>query len=145
MPEPGKSEILKQVQAASAIGMLCTSREALRQSIDVLCACLDTYDLEVWLILHEQDTCMALVKELEEVLVAEDSMDNEVEMRKEKMCYDVKRSTARQQEVVFEEHNDEGEGKGKSEGAKEEEDEDEDEPVCLSRLLAKVKGKQPMK
>ena len=84
MPEPGKSEVLKWVWAASAVGALCTSREALRWSINTLRAHLDTYNLEVWSILHEWDTCMASVKVLEEVLVLEESMDNEAEMRKEK-------------------------------------------------------------
>ena len=43
------------------------------------------YDLKVWSILHEWDTCMVSVKELEEVLVAEESTDEEAEMRKEKV------------------------------------------------------------
>ena len=84
MTELGKSEVLKWVQAASAIGALCMSREALRQSIDVLHARLDMYDLEIWSILHERDMCVASVKELEEVLAAEELMDEEAEMRKEK-------------------------------------------------------------
>ena len=75
MSEPGKSEIVKQVQVASTVGVLSTSQEALWHSIDVLCACLNTYDLEVWSVLREWDTCMASVKELEEALVAEESMD----------------------------------------------------------------------
>ena len=53
-----------------------------------------TYDLEVWSILCEQDTCVALVKELEEVLVVEELTDEEVEMRQEKEQYDVGRSAA---------------------------------------------------
>ena len=89
--------------------------------------------------------CTASVKELEEVLEAEESMDEEAELGKEKAWYDVKRSVARRPEVVVEEHNNEGEGKGESEGAEEEEDEDEDEPVHLSGLSAKGKGKQPAK
>ena len=40
---------------------------------------------------------------------------------------------------------DEDEGKGKGEDEKDEEHKDEDEPVCLFRLLAKMKGKHPMK
>ena len=60
------------------------SREAFRRSIGTLRACLDTYDLEIWSILREQDTCAASVKELEEVLAAEESTDEEAEMRKEK-------------------------------------------------------------
>ena len=50
----------------------------------MLRARLDTYNLEVWLILREWDTCAALVKELKEVLVAEESMDEEAELGKEK-------------------------------------------------------------
>ena len=84
MPEPGKSEVFKRVRAASTVGVLCTSREALRQSIDM-------YNIKVWLILHERDTCTALVKELEEVLAVEESTDDKAEMRKEKEHYDAKR------------------------------------------------------
>ena len=104
------------------------------------------YDLEVWSILCEWDTCTASVKELEEVLVAEESIDEEVEMRQEKEQYDARRSVATQQEVVVKEHRDEGkgEGKGKEEEDKEE-DEGKDEPMHLSRLSVKVKGKQPAK
>ena len=75
---------MKHIQAASTVGTLCTSREALRHSIDVLRALLDTYDLEVWSILREWDTCTSLVKELEEVLAVEESTDEEAEMTKEK-------------------------------------------------------------
>ena len=57
----------------------------------MLHARLNTYNLEVWSILHEQDTCMELVKELEEVLVVEESTDDEAEMRKEKEWYDAGR------------------------------------------------------
>ena len=140
MPEPGKSEILKWVRAASAVSTLCMSQEALRQSIDVLHACLDTYDLEVWLILHEWDTCTASVKELEEVLAAEDSMDNKAEMGKEKAQYDVKRVMMARQEVVEEEDKDGGKGEGESE-----EEEEEDEPVHGPGLSTKVQGKCPAK
>ena len=98
------------------------------------------YDLEVWSILHEWDTCVALVKELEEVLAAEESMDEEAEMREEKVHYNAKRGVATQQEVIIEGHKDEGEGDGESEGV-EEEDEDEDEPVHSSGLSVKAKGK----
>ena len=86
--------MVKRVRAASAVGALCTSQEALQWSIDPLCACLDTYDLEVWSILREWDTCAALVKELEEVLEAEESTDEEAEMRQEKEQYDTRRSAA---------------------------------------------------
>ena len=138
MPEPGKSEILKWVQAASAIGTLCTSQEALRWSIDALCARLDTYDLEVWSILRKWDTCTASVKEMEEVLVAEKSTDEEAEMRKEKAHYDMKRVVMVRQEVV--EYKDGGEGKDESES-----DEEEDEPVRGPVLSAKAQGKRPAK
>ena len=91
MPEPGKSEVLKWVWAASAVSALCTSREALRQSIDALRARLDMYDLEVWSILREQEMCMASVKELEEVLAVEVSTDEEAELWKEKARYNARR------------------------------------------------------
>ena len=91
MPEPAKAEVLTRVRAASAVGALCTSREAFRRSIDALRARLDTYDLEIWSILRERETCAASVKELEEVLAAEESTDEEEEMREEKVRYDAKR------------------------------------------------------
>ena len=142
MPELGKSEILKWVWAASAISVLCTSREALRWSIDVLCAHLNMYDLEVWSILREQDTCMASVKELEEVLAAEESTDDEVEMRKEKACYDAKRAMMEKENMGVEEEEDMGKGEG---GSESDEEENEDKPMCSSGLSPKVKGKQPTK
>ena len=43
----------------------------------MLRAHLDTYDLEMWSIIRERETCAASVKELEEVLVAEESTDEE--------------------------------------------------------------------
>ena len=52
---------------------------------------LDMYDLEFWSILHELDTCTASVKELEEVLAAEELTDEEAELGKEKVRYDVRR------------------------------------------------------
>ena len=94
------------------------------------------------LILRERDTCTASVKELEEVLVAEESTDDEVEMRKEKERYNTRRGVMTQQEVVVEECRDEGEGEGEDE-EDEEEDEDEDEPMHLSGLSVKAKGKHP--
>ena len=130
--------------AASAVGALCMLQEALWQSIDALRGWLDTYDLEVWSILHEQDMCVALVKELEEVLEAEESTNEEAEMRREKERYDTRRSVVTWQKVIVEEHRDEGEGEGEEEEG-EEEDEDEDEPVHSSRLLVKAKGKRPTK
>ena len=98
------------------------------------------YDLEMWSILRERDTCVVLVKELEEVLAAEESMDDEVEMRKEKERYDAKRIMTSRQEVVEEEDKDGGEGEGESES-----DEEEDEPICGPGLSAKAQGKRPAK
>ena len=138
MPELAKSEVLKRVWAASAVGALCTSQEAFQQSIDALCAQLDTYDLEVWSILHEWETCAASVKELEEVLAAEESTDEEVEMREEKVHYDAKRVVMVRQEVV--EDKDGGEGEDESEL-----DEEDDEPVRGPVLSAKAQGKHPAK
>ena len=140
MPEPVKSEVLKRVQVASTVGALCTSREAFRRSIDALHACLDTYDLEIWLILRERDTCAASVKELEEVLAAEESTDKEVEMRKEKARYNVKRAVTSRREVVEEEDKDGGESDGESKS-----DEEDDEPVRGPGLSAKAQGKCPAK
>ena len=62
--------------------------------------------------------------------MAEESTDKEVEMRQEKVRYDVKRAMTVRQKVVEEEDEDGGESEG-----------DEDKPVCSSRLLAKAKGK----
>ena len=76
--------------------------------------------------------------------MAEESTDEEVEMRDEKSHYDAKRVVTVRQEVVEEEDKDGGEGKSEDE-EDEEEDEDEDEPVHSSGLLAKGKGKQPVK
>ena len=110
----------------------------------MLRARLNMYDLEVWSILRERDTCAASVKELEEVLAAEESTDKEVELGKEKVRYDARRGATTRQEVVVEECRDEGEGEGEDE-EDEEDDEDEDEPVHLSGLSAKAKGKHPVK
>ena len=83
---------------------------------------------------------MVSVKELEEVLVAEESTDNEAEMRNEKERYDAKRVVTSRQEVVEEEDKDGGEGDGESEL-----DEEDDQPVRGPGLSAKVQGKRPVK
>ena len=106
----------------------------------MLHARLDTYDLEVWSILHEQETCAASVKELEEVLAVEESMDDEAEMMKEKERYDAKRVVTSRREAVEEEDKDGGEGDGESES-----DEEDNEPVCGPGLSAKAQGKRPAK
>ena len=131
--------MVKRIWVASAVSALCTSREALWRSIDALHAHLDTYDLKVWSILREWDTCAASVKELEEVLAAEESTDKEAEMREEKVCYNAKRGAARQ-EVVDKEDKDGGKGEGESES-----DEEDNEPVHGPGLLAKAQGKHPAK
>ena len=125
---------------ASAVGALCTSREALRRGINALKACFDTYDLKVWSILHKRDTCMVSVKELEKVLAAEESTDEEVEMRKEKARYDAKRAVTSRQEVEEEEDKDGGESDRESES-----DEEDDKPVHGPGLSAKAQGKHPAK
>ena len=104
---------------------------------------LDTYDLEMWSIIREQEMCAASVKELEEALAAEESTDEEAEMRDEKSRYDAKRVMTARQEVM-EEDKDGNEGENEEE-EDEEEDEDEDEPVRSSGLSAKAKGKRPAK
>ena len=104
---------------------------------------LDMYDLEMWSILRERETCVASVRELEEVLAAEESTDEEAEMRDEKSRYDAKRVVTMRQEVV-EEDKDGDEDKSEEEEDKEE-DEDEDEPVRSSGLSAKAQGKRPAK
>ena len=125
---------------ASAVGALCTSREALRQGIDALRARLNTYDLEMWSILQERDTCATSVKELEEALAAEESTDEEAEMGKEKARYDAKRAVSVRQEVVVEEDKAGSEGEGESEL-----DDKDDKPVRGPVLSAKVQGKRPVK
>ena len=88
--------------------------------------------------------CAASVKELEEVLAAEELTDEEAEMRDEKSRYNAKWVMMVRQEVVGEEDKDGGEGESEDE-EDEEEDEDEDEPVRSSGLSAKAKGKRPAK
>ena len=73
------------------------------------------------------------------MLAAEESTDEEAEMRDEKSRYDAKRVVTTRQEVV-EEDKDGYEGESEDE-EDEDEDEDEDEPVRSSRLSAKAKGK----
>ena len=133
-------EMIKYVWAASAISTLCTSREGLHRSIDALCSHLETYNLEMWSITRERDTCAASVKELEEVLAEETLTDKDKEMVWEKARYEVKRAMTVRQKVVEEENEDGGEGEG--EGKLEEE---EDKPVCWFGLLVKAQGKHPAK
>ena len=122
------------------------SREALHHSINVLCAHLDMYNLEVWSISCEWDTCPASVKELEEVLVVEESMDEETEMRQEKVRYNVKRvmtvkeNVGMEKGIGVEEEKDMGLGEGESEL-----EEKEDEPIHGFGLLVKARGKHPVK
>ena len=80
------------------------------------------------------------MKELEEVLAEETSMDKDKEMAWEKSQYEVKRAVMVRQKVVEEEDEDGGEGKGESES-----EEEEDEPMHWFGLSVKAKGKQPTK
>ena len=112
----------------------------MHHSIDALHSHLKTYDMEVWSILNEWDTCIVFLKELEEAL-AEELLTNEDEgMAQEKAQYEAKRGVVVQQNVVVEEDEDEGEDEGGSES-----EEEEEEPVCLFKLSLKVKGKCPAK
>ena len=88
--------------------------------------------------------CVASVKELEEVLAAEESTDKEAELGKEKARYDARRGSTTQQEAIVKECKDDSEGESED-GEDKEEDEDEDEPVRSSGLSAKAKGKHPAK
>ena len=100
---------------------------------------LDTYDLELWSILRERDTCAASVKELEEALAAEESTDEEAEMREEKARYNAKRVVTARQEVVEDKDGSEGEDES------EPDEEEEDEPIRGPVLSAKAQGKRPAK
>ena len=83
---------------------------------------------------------MVSVKELEEVLAAEELTDDEVEMMKEKECYDAKKVVMSRREAVEEEDKDRGKGDGESES-----DEEDDKPVCGPGLSVKAQGKRPAK
>ena len=74
------------------------------------------------------------------MLAAEESTDDEVEMRKEKEHYDAKRTVTSRREVVEEGDKDGGDGEGESES-----DEEDDEPVRGPGLSAKAQGKRPAK
>lgn len=122
---------------------LCTSHEGLHRSINTLHAHLNTYDVEVWLILCEQDTCAASVQQLEEALTEEEAMDEEAELAQEKVPYNTKRGMVVCQEVVVEgddEVEDEGEGRSGSES-----EEDDNELVHWFGMSVKAKGKCPAK
>ena len=81
---------------------------------------------------------MASVKELEEVLAAEESTDEEAEMREEKVHYDVKRVVTVRQEVMEDKDGSEGEDKSKL-------NEEDNEPICGPVLSAKAQGKHLVK
>ena len=90
--------------------------------------------------------CAVLVKELEEVLTVEESTDEEMEMRQEKVWYNAKRPMMVKENVGVEkgmgvvEEEDMGEGEGESES-----EEEEDEPLHGFGLSVKVQGKRPAK
>ena len=81
---------------------------------------------------------MVSVKELEEVLAVEESIDEEAEMREEKVHYDAKRVMTARQEVVEDKDGSKSEDESES-------DEEEDEPVHGPVLSAKVQGKRLVK
>ena len=132
MSDPGKMEVIKCVQAASAVSTLCTSHKGLHCSIDALCSHLETYNLEMCSIIHGRDTCTASVKELEEVLAEEMSTDEDEEVAWEMAWYEAKRAVTVRQKVVVEEDEDGGKGEGESES-----EEEEEEPMHQFGLLAK--------
>ena len=90
--------------------------------------------------------CAVSVKELEEVLVAEELTDEETEMRQEKVQYDAKRAMMVKENVGMEKgvgvEEEEDVGKGEGESKLEEE---EDEPMCGFGLSVKAQGKHPVK
>ena len=136
----GKTEMIKQVQAVSAAGELCMLHKGLCQSINALCARLDTYNAEVWSILHEWEICVASVKGFEEALVEEEETDEEMKLRQEKAWYNAKRAVAVRKNVGVEEEEDEGEGEGENES-----EEEDNEPMDQFGLSVKVQGKCPVK
>ena len=79
--------------------------------------------------------CVVSVKELEEALEAEESMDKEVELRQEKVWYNVNRSQVGHLKVITE-----GEDEGESRL-----EEEHNEPMHCFGLLAKAQGKCPTK
>ena len=98
------------------------------------------YDVEVWSILCEWDTCAVLLKELEEALAEESLTDKDEEMAQEKVQYEAKRGVVVQLKVAVKEDEDEGKDEGRSKS-----EEEDNEPVCSFGLSVKVKGKCPMK
>ena len=131
--DPGKEELVKHSQATATVGEVCLSHQGLCQSINALRAHLETYNAEVWSILHEQDTCA--------VLAVEESTDEEAEMAQEKACYKATRSQVVHPKVVVDEGEEEDEGEGEGKGDKDEYD-NENKPMCSSGLLVKAKEKR---
>ena len=129
------------------MGGLFHTREGLRHGIDVLCCRLESYDVELWSIIRERATCEESVKQLEEVLEAELSTDEEEELAWERARDEVKRRLAARQRGRVEASEEEEEEEEEEDEDEEEEDneEDEDELEGSSGLLAKVRGKRPTK
>ena len=65
--------------------------------------------MKLWLIIYEQETCEALVRELEVVLAAEASTDKEEELAQERVRDKVKRQLAAHQRRGVEESEEENE------------------------------------
>ena len=125
----------------SAAGELFHTRDGLCHGIDALCCCLESYDVELWSIIHEREMCEALVRELEEALVAEPSTDKEEELARERARDEVVRWLAARQTGKVEESEEEHE----EEDEEEDNEEDEDELEGSSGLSAKERGKRPAK
>ena len=119
-------------------------RDGLRHSIDALRCRLESYDMELWSILCEQETCKASVRELEEALAAEASTDEEEELVQERARDEVVRRLAACQRGKVEESEEEHE-EDQEQDEEEGDEEDEDELEGSSRLLAKARGKCPAK
>ena len=114
-------------------------REGLRHGIDALRCRLESYDAELWSIIRERATCEESVKQLEEALEAEPSMDEEEELARERARDEAKRRLAVHQRGRVEASEEE------KEEEEEDEDEDEDELEGSSGLSAKARGKRPTK
>ena len=99
-------------------------QEGLHHGIDALCCCLESYDMELWSIIWEQATCEESVKELEEALEAEASMDEEEELVQERARDKAKRQLAAHQRGRVEESKEDD----KEEGDEEDEDKLEAHP-----------------
>ena len=139
--EPARYKVIKCIKSTSAMGELFHTWEGLWRGIDALCCHLKSYDVESWLIICEQETCKASVRQLEAALVAEVLTDEEEELVCERARDEAKRQLVVCQRGRVEEMEEENEEDEEDEG-----DEDEEDKLDhSSRLSAKVRGKCPTK